>query len=372
MKVLTITYYTFLRHIRDVKAMAAFILLPIIMMLILGAALDNAFTPKKVEKMNVGYLSVDEGILRTSMEQFLHSKDMGTLLRIKKVANVNEGKELVRSGKLKALIYLSKSLSSKLQKGKQAQIEFYTKDENSYVQPVLESFVRTYNLGNTLVKINGKPFETKQMSANINEVKIVTKGKIPRGIDYYAIATLFQSLLFGAVFGVFAITKDIGNHTYLRMYATPVEGIKVTLGKLLGSTITLYGISLFIFVITKFIFKANWNASLWLILLVLFLFSAISIAFGMILAFLTKSTMISSLTMFIVSTVLTLVAGGFSRMEGKVVDVLSHFSPNTYSQKALFTNIYDGKVVYSSILDLVLYTGVAILVTFILGRRRVI
>lgn len=48
MKILMIAYYTFIRNVRDVKAMIAFILLPILMMLILGKALDSAYTPKKL------------------------------------------------------------------------------------------------------------------------------------------------------------------------------------------------------------------------------------------------------------------------------------------------------------------------------------
>jgi len=53
MKFLSIAYYTFIRNVRDAKAMLAFILLSILMILILGKALDSAYTPKKIEPMNV-------------------------------------------------------------------------------------------------------------------------------------------------------------------------------------------------------------------------------------------------------------------------------------------------------------------------------
>lgn len=371
MKILMIAFYTFLRHVRDVKAMIAFLLLPIAMMLILGAALNSEFTPKTIDPMKVGYLSQDEGMLSTAFDQFLKSEQVGSLLQVEEVADVEQGKQAVKSGELKGFIYLQANLSQQLQDGGEARIEFYSKDENSFVRPMLESFIRTYNLSDTLLKLDGKPVTPDLTASNIREVKIVTEGKIPRGIDYYSITMLFQSLLFGALFGIFAITKDLGNHTYSRLLAAPVHGSQVLLGKLIGSTLTLYAVSLFLFLVTKFVFKANWNADLWLILSVLFLFCAISVALGMILALSTRSTMISSLTLFIVNTVFTLVSGGFSPMEGKWIDTLSRLAPNWYGQKALFSDIYEGSILYSSLAGLVVYSGIAVLVVFISGRRRV-
>ncbi|HEY2420593.1 MAG TPA: ABC transporter permease [Neobacillus sp.] len=371
MKLLSIAYYTFIRNVRDVKAMTAFILLPLLMMLILGKALDSAYTPKKIDPMNVGYFSKDDGLLNRSLNGFFNAKETRSILNVKNVKTLESGMEQVKSGKLKGLIYLSKGTSDQFTKGEQVKIHFYSKEKTSYVLPVVESFVRTFNVGNTLIKIDGQQLQSNSTPSVIKEVKIVTEGKIPRGIDYYSLTALFQSLLFGAIFGVFAITKDLGNHTNLRIGAAPVHDGKIILGKLIGTTMTLYGISILIFLISKFIYKANWNGSLWLILVVLFMFSAISVAFGMILAYLSKSTMASSLSIFIVGTVFTLVAGGFSRMDGKVIEMLSYLSPNTYAQKALFTNIYEGTFTQFNILVLVFYTIMVVVLTFIAGRRRV-
>ncbi|ETI66871.1 ABC transporter permease [Neobacillus vireti] len=371
MKISMIAWYTFIRNVRDIKAMIVFILLPILMILILGKALDSAYTPKKIDPVVVGYFSKDDGLLNNSLNEFFQAKETSSILEVKKFKTLESGMNQVKSGKLKGLIYLEDGISNNFQNGKQVKINFYSKEKNSYVQPVLESFVRTFNIGNTLIKINGQQVQPNSNTSIIKEVKIVTEGKIPRGVDYYSLTALFQSLLFGAIFGIFAITKDMGNHTNLRMNAAPIQTSKIIFGKLLGSSMTLYGISLLIFLISKFAFQANWNGSLWLILLVLFLFSTISVAFGMILAYLSKSTMASALSIFIIGTILTLVAGGFSRMDGKVIEMLSYLSPNTYAQKALFTNIYDGTFAQSNILGLVLYMIIVVTLTFITGRRRI-
>jgi ABC-2 type transport system permease protein len=369
MKILSIAYYTFLRHVRDYKSVLAFIALPIVLIIILGTALNSEFTPKMVDSMKVGLLSLDEEeMIENALLQLFEANEIKELVTIQKVENIENGKDLVKSGELKAFIYLNQNLTKDLVSGNKATIELYTKNESSFIQPVLEGFVRTFNVNQVMMDI---PVAEQVAASSVEEVKIVTEGKTPRGIDYYSIASLFQALLFGSLFGVFAITKDLGNHTSSRILAAPVPAWQVRLGKLFGSTMTLYLISLVIFSISKFVFKANWNASFWLILLVLFLFCLTSIGMGMILGYLTRNTMMSALTIFVGTTVLTLVAGGFSPMEGKLIDILSKLSPNAYSQKLLFTNIYEGTIETSILLQFMLYACLIVVGTFQFGRRKV-
>src|SRR5690606_14142113 len=121
-----------------------------------------------------------------------------------------------------------------------------------------------------VTELQGTPtLEGAPVSAEpiVKPVKIATAGKIPRGIDYYAVTTLFQCLIFGAMFGMFAITKDLGNQTHRRLLAAPVLPVQIALGKLIGTTAVLYAISLLLWVVTQYGFGANWNGSLWNILL---------------------------------------------------------------------------------------------------------
>jgi ABC-2 type transport system permease protein len=370
MKISMIAFYTFLRNVRDVKSIIAFILMPLTLILILGAVVDSDFAPKTVEPVKVGYLSEDEGMISSTIVQFLKSEEFGSLLQLEEVANVDQGTEWIKSGELNSFIHVPANSSQRLEQGVEARIEFYSKGEASFIQTALENFIQTFNLDDTLLRINGQSLENERISSNILEVKIVTEGIIPRGIDYLTITMLLQCLLYGALFGVLVINKDMGNHTYSRLLAAPVHSSRILLGKLTGSTITLYGIALFIFLLTKYAFGANWNGSLWMILLVLFLFTVISVSLGMLLAYLTKSTMISSLTIFVFATVCTVVSGGYTPVEGEVFDLLSRFAPNSYAQKALFADIYEGTIEHTTILGLVLYTGIILLLTFVSERRK--
>lgn len=370
MKVWTIAYYTALRHLRDVKAMAAFLLLPLVMMLLLGTMQSSKFTPTMVEPVNVGFLNEDDGRVGTELENYLLSQKVQGLVHLVPVSDIAEGNEFMNTGKIKSLIHVPIHQSKQLRDGEEVQVEFHGKEDRPFIQPILEGFIRTQNLHVTVEQI-GNPVAGATAGSNIRVIMLETSGIIPTGVDYYAITTMFQFLLLGALFGVFAVTKDIGNHTYSRLLAAPVYGSRVTLGKLLGSLITLYGISMFLFLVSKYVFRANWNASLWLIMLVLLLFAAISVSLGMIMAYLTKSTMISSLSLFILSFVFTLISGGITPIDGALFDTLSRYAPNSYGQKVLFSSIYDGTFMFSALFGLTLYMGITVVLAMVSGRRRV-
>ncbi|MFF2481337.1 ABC transporter permease [Paenibacillus sp. NPDC058071] len=370
MKIGTIGAYTFLRQIRDYKAMAAFMILPVLLILVLGTALDNLYTPKTIDPLEVGIYSEDQGFVNDSLNQFFASEALSAQLKTVQAPSLEAGIASVKSNEWDAFVYMEAQTSEALRLGEKASLVVYDHSGNTFAGPLLESFVRTYNLNSSLLSLRAETVNPGSDQPIIKQVKIVTEGKIPRGIDYYAVTTMFQCLLFGALFGVFAVTKDLGNHTHGRLLTTPVRVSEFVIGKLLGSTLTVFIIAVFIFMVTRFGFKTNWDGSLWLIIAVLLLFSFFAASMGMLLAFLTQSTMLSSLVMFILSTLFTLVAGGYSPMKGNLIEQLSKISPNTYAQDVLFSNIYDDKLMLSSLINLVLLTGAAVCLAIVAGRRK--
>lgn len=366
MKIAMITFYTMLRHLRDKRVMIAFTLMPLVMIAILGAALDFQFTPQKLKEVKIGYYSSEHTMLTSIVNQFLGSEEVASMLEIKNLDSYDEGIQAIKKGEIEALIYIPTHIEGSIQ----STIEIHSNKDNSVVFPIMESFIQSYNLNEVLLHLEGQPMDRAKIQSNIEETKIVTDGRIPRGIDYYSIATLFQVLIMGAIFGVFAVTKDLGNFTYSRLSAAPIRPLQITIGKLLGSTLSLFLIAVFTFLVSKYLYKGNWDADLWLILTVLLLISLVAVSIGMLLAFVTRNTMISALTTFILSFFFTFVAGGFSPMDGKVFDFLSQFSPNKYAQHLIFTNIYDGLFDSLALYKLLMITGVVVLLTMFAGRRK--
>ncbi|MGF7046508.1 ABC-2 type transport system permease protein [Paenibacillus sp. DS2015] len=367
----TVAYYTFLQHVRDVRSIIAFIMLPIAVVLVAGTALSGDFTPKTVDPAMVGYLNEDKGALGLAWDGFMNGEQTQSLLQVQDVVGMDAGRKAVIAGELDGLLYIPSDLTKQWQNGKEIQVDYYSDEPYSLVLPVLESFVRNINKDAVLMTIGVEDSDTKALpSSMLKDIGMVSEGKIPRALDYYGITLLFQCLLLGGMFGIFAITKDFDNHMYARFVAAPVSNFQIGLGKWIGSTATLYGIACIVVLIFKYGFSINWSGSLWLIMLVLLQFCAIAVGLGIFFANLTRSLMLSTLVVFFLGTLLTFAAGGFTRMEGKVMDFLSHLAPGTYGQEVLFQNIYEGTVSLASLSQMTLYTGIVVALVFLSGRRR--
>ena len=370
MKIGTIGMYTFIRHIKDYKAMAAFIVFPILVIVLLGTALDSLFTPKTIDPMKLGIYSEDKGFIEQSLQQFFTSDELSEQLEISQATSVEAGIDQVKSDQWDALLYVGANTSEALQQGTGASLVLYSKSTKTFAQPLLEIFIRSYHLNTVLPGLSPVLVDGLSNEPIIQQIKMTTEGRIARGLDYYAVTIMLQSLLFGALFGVFAVTKDLTNRMHSRLLTTPVRSSAFIAGKLLGSTSVVFTLALFILAVTKFAFQSNWSGNVAIILSVLLLFSLFAAALGMLLGYLTRSSMISSLITFILSTAFTRIAGGFAPIKGGLMEQLGKLSPNSYAQDALFATIYEDQFAASSFTVLTVFAVCTVCLTILSGRRR--
>lgn len=358
----TIAYYTILRNFRDLKTILALTIFPIVLILIVGTALDSRFTPQTMKITKVGYLSENTGSVSKQFGQFLQSDKVKELLEVQEIKSFDDGMSQVKSEEIETFIYIP---------GEKSTIQVYGNQKLSAVQPLIESFIRAGNTVEAIAKL-GVSYTPQEISSSTEEIRIATKGKIPRGIDYYAVTTLFQCLLIGAALGILSLTRDAANHTNLRMNSFAVKSYEILIGKILGNSLTLFSTAAFVVLFTKYVVHANWNGNMAFIFLVLFLFSIISISLGTLLVKLTNSTVISVLIMVGFSTIFTLASGGFIRTVDPVLEQIGWFTPSYYAQQAIFTSIYGGgsSTIETSILCLFLYTGLIMILTLAADRRR--
>lgn len=68
MKIAMLVYYTFLRHLREYRVSISFIVMPLVMIAILGAALNYDFTPKNIDTIKIGFVvDREDGSSRSSI-----------------------------------------------------------------------------------------------------------------------------------------------------------------------------------------------------------------------------------------------------------------------------------------------------------------
>lgn len=370
----TIIYYTFLRNMRDYKVMAALTVFPIVLMLIIGSALDGEFSPMKVEAAKAGYLSEDKGAVSEQFAAYLQSDEIRGVLQVQEISKLEDGLRMVQSKEIDSLIHIPAHASEGIAAGDASLIHVYGSGGYSAVKPVVEGFVRMSNTSQATAKL-GTQIQPAPYTSSIQDMPILTAGLIPRGIDYYAVATLFQCLLIGGVLGVLSMTRDTASYTSQRTVIAPVKRYELLIGKIAGNALTLFSTTVAVFLISKYAFQANWNGNTALILIVLFLFSVISVSIGILLFQLTNSLVITVLLMTGLMMIFTLASGGFSHKVSPLLEAIGWFTPSFHAQQTIFQSIYggDSSIVRSSgspILYLMIYAAVVLLLTGITDRRR--
>ncbi|CAH1201913.1 hypothetical protein PAECIP111893_01768 [Paenibacillus plantiphilus] len=370
----TIIYYTVLRNLRDYKVMAALTVSPIMLMLIIGSALDGEFSPKRVEAAKAGYLSEDKGAVSEQFAAYLQSDEIRGVLQVQEISKLEDGLRMVQSKEIDSLIHIPADASKGIAAGDASLINVYGGGGYSAVKPVVEAFVRMTNTSQAIVSL-GTQIQLVENKSSIQDMPITTAGLIPRGIDYYAVATLFQSLLIGGVLGVLSMTRDTASYTSQRTVIAPVKRYELLIGRIAGNALTLFSAAVAVFLISKFAFQVNWNGNTALILVALFLFSVISVSLGILLFQLTNSLVITVLLMTGLMLIFTLASGGFSHQVSPLLEAIGWFTPSFHAQQTIFQSIYGGasSIVRSSgspILYLIIYTAVVLSLIRITDRRR--
>ena len=72
MKIINIAYYSILRNFRDKRSISLTLLFPVLLILILGTALNSAYSPRNMDKISVAYVNMDNGAISKRFDAFLN------------------------------------------------------------------------------------------------------------------------------------------------------------------------------------------------------------------------------------------------------------------------------------------------------------
>lgn len=384
MRMFHVAYYTILRNLRDKRSMASMLLLPIVLILILGTALNSAFSAQNMDSIPVCYLNNDKGSISKSFDDFLDSKEIKDMLTVNKVATFDAGKKLVSDKKAKALIVINENYSDDVQSGKNADIEVYTGSYNDFytsvVRNVVDSYIYGANTVGAMQKIGAQELNYTR-TESIAESSVTTDGKTPRAVDYYAVTMLVMILMYGAQFGCHGIGEDYFEEKGRRIKSTPIKPYEQFIGITLGNVFTIMCQSLVLILFTKYVYKANWGGNIPAILLISFTLSVLSIALGMMLTVLIKDRNKASSLLSLIVPIMTFIAGGYARIQAgnTAFAKIMYISPNYLAQTALFNTIYGQPVTSNTQLlgtagcigVLWTITIIMFLIASVSGRRRI-
>lgn len=345
MNIVYIAISTIKRNFRDKRAMIRSIMMPLIMILVLGAALSNILKVPKLGKINICYLDYDRKAGAEEFRRFLETKQIQKLLKVKNVSSIKEGKKLINDKKAVSLIVIPKEYSQKLKTEEMAPIKIYNSVYGDYKNTIVENIVDAYNsAGNAVMaiaKFNSKNISYTQYST-VNENMISTKGKAPRMIDYYAIAMLIFSIMSCSTFASDMISEDYFEEVGIRIKSSPVKRYERLMGKIIGCVFDIFVKSIIIIVFSKFVYGVNWGNNLGMVALIILSAALFSTLFGMFVTMAVGSGNRASGMLTALNIMFTLLAGGFAMIITSDVhtSLIMHLSPSFYSQTALLNVIY--------------------------------
>lgn len=376
MKILNIAYYTLIRNFRDGKSIALTLLFPIMLILILGTALSNFYSPAKISLTNVAYFNEDKGQISKAFDAIIYSNKVGELLKIKTVNSYEAGLKLVKDNQVTSLIYIKKDFSSAISAGKTANIEVYQGKADllgsSIVKNIVDSFVNGTNTIQALYRMGSPP--SLSQSESIKEISIQTSGKTPRAIDYYAVTMLAMTLMYGALYGSFGMAEDINEKTIIRIKGSPTKPFDNYLGKIIGIIATLVLQAILLILFTKFVYHANWGSNLFMVFILSVIFSIFTVALGIMCYSVTNSASKASGLLNVLIVFFTFIGGGYAKInaEGTLFNTLTYISPNKIFQTAMFNIVYGGKQNQTQTCIIVLFvvTAIMIIISSIAGRRH--
>ena len=307
MKIIYIGFKDLLITLRDKKALALLILMPIALIFVLGLGLNNAFNSStEIEKFDVAISDYDNGQYAKEFKDFLKSKEIKKIISLKEMKE-STAKEKVKSGKLPVLLVIPKGYSESIEKGQKANIEIFKDAGSEFKGKMVESFVKSYTGAVSSIqcavdasgkelskyKLRGEMILPKLLETTKTEAykeKSLTADNNITSMQYYSAAMLAMYILFVASMGTTYMIAEREEGTLNKLLSTKVSRRDIILGKSLGTFFIGVFDTVILILFTKYVFNVNWGNSLTglIIISLCTIFSACG--FAMFMAVILKTT----------------------------------------------------------------------------------
>ncbi len=398
MKLGNIAKVTFLRRIRDKQELLTSIFLPLLLIVILGTALQGNFSAGQLGDIPVAYFSEDSGPWGEAFEVFLEEEEIEQWLRIVPVDSYDQGLALVDQRETLSFIYLPEDYSENISRGEIGTIEIRDAGLSELLPSIVNNIVRSYTQGGNLMMalmamedisfsdmegdssdpasgIMGEGAEGNPRDSLITRNTLDGREEQITGLDYYAVTMLVMFIMWGIFSGAQSLTEDLFTPMKTRIYTAPIGKINYFVGKSIGVFGTFILQILIIIFFTKWVYGVQWGDSLWPIFVISVMLSFVAISIGIAIGLLAPSENTSATIINGFVIISTFVAGGFFplEMESSLFRILRSLSPNYHAQQGIFNVVYGGSagVIGESILRLLAISLVFLVIGFYQGRRKV-
>jgi ABC-2 type transport system permease protein len=284
MKILNIAFKDLLITLRDKKALALIILMPIALIFVLGMALSSMFSSGDaitIKKFDVAVADLDGGEESKRFMDFLRSDDIKSMIEIKEMGR-EEAMDKVKTGDIPALVVIPGGYSKAVKEGGSVKIEIYADPGSTLRSQIVESLVKSYaGVASAVQAAVGtsdevlapygmrgymiapeiiKVVDVQGSGAGMEENNLQKKHTLS-AMQYYSAAMLVMYILFVGMMGTASLMEERENKTLMRVLSTSASKASLLTGKVLGVFLVgVFDVSVLI-AFTKLAFGSDWGDS---------------------------------------------------------------------------------------------------------------
>ncbi|USB33455.1 ABC transporter permease [Paenibacillus sp. YPG26] len=334
---------------RDRRTLLFMLAFPIVLMLILGLALTNAFS----SNVQLGEMKVlvknssHDGPLTEAFSAFTKEMKKSDIHFVPIQEGVN-GMDEVRQNRYDGYMELTSSGISLYGNNLSAV-------EGNVIEGMLKAFTDKFNAVSAVAKV--EPAKIQQVFAPgaaadggyIKETSI-DANRQPGSMDYYAVAMSVMIGLWGALSAGRLIRSEIVQGTAQRLIASPVRRSELFAGKVLGSIVQNFLCVLVVVLFSKYAFGAYWGEHLGIALIILLSEVIMSVSLGLGVSYLLNGKATAGVLMMFVQLA-SFFGGAYFPVSASGSDVTSYLvylSPIRWANQALTELIYEQGSVFSA------------------------
>ena len=341
MKFISMVKKEILHNFRDSKAMFMMIVFPILMIIILGTAFSGNFNSSNViTGVKVSYNINVTGDIEEGFKDFMTSLSKQLDITFTEIKDKELAKTDLKDGIYDGYIEVNED-----------QIQLYVNSLRIYnanlIQTVMKSYVDKSNLIAEVSSVNPEKIGVIMSEENtvpdyLNMTTIKAQ-ELPSSKDYYAVTMFTMIILYSTNIGAFAIIAEKLRKTYQRIMCSNVSRISFILAKVLGCFLITCLQVLIVYLVSKYMLRANWGTSPAYILLISasLVFMSVSVGVGLSEGIKSPALMATFLNMTI--PIFVFLAGGYiplSIFNSTILNSIANVSPLKWTNQAMFNLIY--------------------------------
>ncbi|QHT62540.1 ABC transporter permease [Paenibacillus lycopersici] len=353
------------QHFRDFRTLVFLLAFPLVLMLVLGITLTNAFSSElKVDAIHVLVSDTSSGQLKQSYEAF--QKQLGELgMTFDALETGEDGRKAVEDDRYTAYVEV-----------KDTGVSLFGSSigtiESNIVQGMLSAFTDKYNAAAAAAQ-GGNPANMRLLfddndSDYIKEQSVVPD-RTPGAMDYYAVSMTVMIGLWGAMSAGGLLRSEIVRGTGIRLLSAPIRRLDIYIGKIAGNVVANLLCILAIVFFSKWAFKAYWGSHLPVVIAVLVCEVIMATSLGIAANEIVKGGGGRGLVMLVIQLASFIGGAYFPVANGGIMGVVAWLSPLRWGNGALTDIIYGGNIA-AAWPAIGLYLGTALLLLAATVRVR--